>query len=140
MIKKIDQTKYVDTDGWGNCVAACICTVLGIDMDVLSEDQQKRLSGSFYAINEVLEEKKLQFKRVLTIDEIPSDINLFFAVGHGGRYYTDGEYKGFPVDHMVVWSRDGLYHDPHKSRNGIEKPFYFEYVYKTEISNGVKNE
>jgi len=122
---KTDQTKTVDLDGWGNCVTACVATILNIHLhDIPEEVQKDRFRHADYSFVEGL---GYSVGFVEDIKDVPESVELFIAIGNGGRFYDNGK----PIKHAVVWSRDGMYHDPHISKSGIESAERFEYFERT---------
>ena len=122
-MKKVAMTKYVEVDGWGNCVSACICTLLSMDIDDIPEEIQKKIRFQ-PALIKYLAELGYEHRYAMTLNEIPEDIGLFLVTGTSNRKYVDGR----PVLHLTVYSREGLYHDPHPSGRGLDKVKYYEYL------------
>lgn len=128
---KINQTKTVDVDGWGNCVAACVATILGLRLEDIPEEDQKNFR---YGIYDFVERLGYCIQYAETIEGIPDSVELFIAIGNGGRVYANGK----PIKHAVVFDKNGLYHDPHASKQGIESAERFEYFVKLIGSSGRK--
>jgi hypothetical protein len=109
-MKKFDQTTFSDhaKGQYGDCVRACVYTLLGEDIGLVHPIDLKGL-WNYEFFMELVEKtgKDLNFAR----NESKSWPNLVIRAGMSPR----------GISHAVVWDREKneMYHDPHPTRVGL---------------------
>lgn len=112
-MKRVDQTKLHDSDNGinGNCLAACVASILEIPLDVIPKFEDMMVKNSdewFEVFTDWLE--SLGFT-ILTWENDTWLPGYYLASGISER----------GVNHVVVYRAGVLAHDPHPSRAGIKK-------------------
>jgi hypothetical protein len=130
MFKPVDQ-QIID-DGRGDCLRACVCSVLGLDP---AEVPNFAELDFFNGLNQWLEPRGRQFIWI-AISHVHSLTGFYF--GHAPEYLlVYGESPRLRVDggkkqHIVVMRPKGygaeLVHDPHPDRNGLVNIHGFGFI------------
>jgi len=132
--EKVDMTKYVEVDGWGNCVSACLCTILGMNITDIPEETQKAIRYQ-PSLEKYLGELGYSVKTTKDLSAIPEDVEFLLVTGTSNRNYDTGK----PIQHLVVYDRNGsMFHDPHKSRYGIDEILEYQYLIPNHITHAGK--
>lgn len=103
-MKFIDQTKFHTSNSCGNCVAACVATLLDYPISELPDKLCYTSELFCWAENNGYE---LRYSS--DINEVESV--LFIANGISPRDKT--------IRHAVIWSKSGIVFDPHPDRAGL---------------------
>jgi hypothetical protein len=113
----VDQTRFGKPDG--NCYAACIASILDRPLEEFdnrpvdfenefTESWQAFMATKGYALVEVLAGQTL--------------------ITRGLHYIASGPSPRGPFDHAVVYRDGELVHDPHPSRDGVERVTWLIFV------------
>lgn len=128
-MKFIDQTKFYNIDGWGNCVSACICSILGWNLSDIKYDIQRDIMRFNPDRYHYLKSRGIDLSTDDNIANIPESIQYIGAIGISPRKDKDGG----ELHHMVIVDRKGqLVHDPHPDRTGVLRVLYYEYYMQEE--------
>lgn len=134
MERFVDQ--LVIDDGRGDCLRACVCSVLGLDPSGVPNFAELDF---FRGLNDWLKPKGLQFIWI-AISHVPSLHGFYFGFapeyllvwGESPRPRADGSRK----QHIVVMKSDGygarIVHDPHPDRTGLECIHGFGFIVPRE--------
>lgn len=119
------QTMTVGNDGSGNCVNACVASILELPLrDVLQI--MPRYEGDYWGEWESwLAARGLEFGLRACRDEVPPK-GYAIASGLGGRVYPEGhERAGQGISHAVVVFNGELIHDPYPGGKGIDRARHY---------------
>lgn len=122
-MKKIYQTKFGLPHG--NCMAACIFSLLELDIPLESTPDFMTFDDWATAVNDWFKDKMIPYRllsvepnaRLLTMIEG----SIVIAGGPGPR----------GIDHAVLWKDGEIIHDPHPAGGGISKVVDFTMFFWT---------
>lgn len=114
-MKPVFQDKF--GYGKGNCLAACIASILEVP---LSDIPEPKISlNNWWLLNTWLFDQGYVLAWVRGTGEINVD---------SPGYYIANGMSPRGLRHSVIWSKDGLIHDPHPEGGGIDKPNDFFFI------------
>lgn len=109
----VRQTKFVDTDGMGNCQSACMASILELPLSEVLDTATKEVRdrGFWRSVNEWLAERNLRIESYYPnhMKELPKGI---YSIGCGPS--PRGDYW-----HAVVCKNGIMVWDPHPSDDGV---------------------
>lgn len=104
---------------YGDCMRASLCSLLEISDENVPNFAEYDEDTYHKMISEFLYSKGYRLIYTETIDDIPSNIEYFMAMGLSPR----------GNNHAVIYNRNGLIHDPHPFGGGIN-PSWFAWLRK----------
>lgn len=125
----IHQTIFHTEDTRGNCMSACFASFLDVPIEdvpyfaEMERDEWVAVLLKFFKLRgydlEWTDDEPYVYREILTHDkvEVPE---FYFATGKSPR----------GVGHMVIFSGDKMFHDPHPNGDGIGKPDGYFYPIK----------
>lgn len=116
--------------GNGNCLQAVVASILEVPLENIPHfiELAKSRGGesSSQGLWEWAYDNKFEILYSSKIEDVPENIKFFIASGESPRSTVDK-----PLRHAVVFSKNGLEHDPHPSKSGLKKdPDLFIWFYK----------
>jgi hypothetical protein len=119
-VTPVDQTKF--GQGRGNCLAACIASLLDLPLDQVFDIPQGGKDPDYWDIvDRWLAERGLGLAYV-NFEGVPADLpptsRATFRFPWGSHYMAWGP-AARGLDHSVIYCRGQLAHDPHPDRSGL---------------------
>jgi hypothetical protein len=115
MVKFLDQTKLHSDSVRGNCVAACLASVLEVGIEEIPQFEDMGEDWTRHVVG-FLRSKGLEVQAVQASHWQPASGLIALAFGPSPRG---------SVHHAVIWLNGKVLHDPHPSRLGLESVEYF---------------
>jgi len=130
MLKFYDQTSFTNHESgtYGDCMSACIRTVLQMDLDAFVNYGDKSIYDTYESAWKALFKALSLLGFVIRYEALAGDTDCArfprVVIMAGASPRNEG------VKHAVVWNMDidKLLHDPHPSRDGLASHTGFYYL------------
>ena len=120
----IQQTKFHSSSQKGNCLAACVASLLDL---TLAEVPQFENFNSGVWHDKLIDFLKVRGYELIRFDDY-SDLSFYFTPqGIENLYYiANGQSpRDLSINHSVIYKQDQLVFDPHPSNSGILSEYFF---------------
>lgn len=107
----VDQTLMHSDTQFGNCFAACIASILELDIEDVPNFSES--ITWLWEVNDWLKQYGLYYLDFNLYDDMRSEISVYF----GYHILTGDSLRG--CRHSVVAKAGKMIHDPHPSRDGL---------------------
>lgn len=124
-MKFLDQTKFGPKEG--DCFAACIASLLGLDIDEVPDFGQGK--KNWYR----LFEEWLRCRRLA-----PLTVYGKSAIIPKGVYYLAGGKSSRGIPHSVIYLNGEMVHDPHPDRDGLAEVTDYLFLVPLNTSTPLK--
>lgn len=115
MVKFVDQTKLHSESVRGNCLAACLASVLEVEIEEIPQFEDMGEDWTRYVMK-YLRSRRLDVQSVQASHWQPAPGRIALAMGPSPRG---------GCHHAVLWQDGHVLHDPHPSRSGLGAVEYF---------------
>lgn len=126
---KIYQNKTVTNDGHGNCLNACVASILELKLNEASNILPNTGGDWHQAWNDFLAEKGYRFATFFSVDDDDDSPPKGYSIAtvYTDRIYPDTHPKaGKQIAHAVVMFDGVLVHDPYPLGSTITQILYYK--------------